>query len=438
MDKKKILYKLLCGVVIVALAVLLLTGLLGGNDKHYHKDALTGEDVTRIKVDAPTNLAYDGTINAEAWNEIFPHITASMNANATNDEIVDYLSQDPYLINIYEGFGFAKEYGSARGHAYTLDDVHHTARPHPLANCLTCKTPNFAKLVQDQGVGVYSMDFEEVYEQIKASGEVISCYTCHGNSAGNEGELRVTHNYVNEALGGNVATIDAATLSCGQCHIEYYFTPTDKETMMPYDSVEAMDPEAILAFYDSMVLPDGTVGFADWTQESTGARLLKAQHPEMETYLQGPHAADLNCADCHMEVKMNEDGTVYHSHELVSPLQSEAILSTCVRCHGDTNMVEKVHRIQDQVTARETEIGNKLSDLKDALAEANQNGSLDEETLNAVRKLYREAQWFFDFCYVENAEGAHNSSLANRCLDLAAEKITEATALLTAAAPVEG
>ena len=283
MDKKKILYKLLCGVVIVALAVLLLTGLLGGNDKHYHKDALTGEDVTRIKVDAPTNLAYDGTINAEAWNEIFPHITASMNANATNDEIVDYLSQDPYLINIYEGFGFAKEYGSARGHAYTLDDVHQTARPHPLANCLTCKTPNFAKLVQDQGVGVYSMDFEEVYEQIKASGEVISCYTCHGNSAGNEGELRVTHNYVNEALGGNVATIDAATLSCGQCHIEYYFTPTDKETMMPYDSVEAMDPEAILAFYDSMVLPDGTVGFADWTQESTGARLLKAQHPERET-----------------------------------------------------------------------------------------------------------------------------------------------------------
>lgn len=433
MEKKHVLYKLLCGAAVVALAVLLLCGVFSGHDSRYHKNALTGEDVTLSKTDAPDELAYDGTISAAAWEKIYPYITASMNDNAGNDEIVDYLAQDPYLVNIYEGFGFAKEYGSARGHSFTLEDVNHTARPHPMANCLTCKTPNFAKLVQDQGVGVYKMDFNEVYNQIQANGEAVSCFTCHGNSAGNEGELRVTHPYVNEALGSNVSTIHPATLSCGQCHIEYYFTPTDKETMMPYDSVEAMDPEAILAFYDNMVMPDGTIGFSDWTQESTGAKLLKAQHPEMETYLLGVHAADLSCADCHMEVKLADDGTVYHSHELVSPLDSEAILATCVRCHGDTNMVEKIHRIQDQVTARETEIGNKLSDLKDALAAANAAGSLDEDTLNAVRKLYREAQWFFDFCYVENAEGAHNSSLANRCLDLAAEKIAEATALLPAA-----
>ena len=64
---------------------------------------------------------------------------------------------------------------------------------------------------------------------------------------------------------------------------------------------------------------------------------------------------------------MLEDGTVYHSHEIVSPLESETILATCTACHGDTNMVEKVHRIQDQVTSRETDIGNKLSAFKDAL-----------------------------------------------------------------------
>lgn len=430
MDKKKTIYKLLCGVVIVALAVALLTGLLNRNDVRYAKSALTGEDVNVKKAEAPAAMAYDGTVNADAWAQIYPNITKTMNDNSRNKEIVSYLEQDPYLINIYEGYGFAKEYGSARGHAYTLDDVNHTARPHPMANCLTCKTPNFAKLVQDEGVGAYTMDFQEVYDKIKAQGEVISCFTCHGNSAGNGGELRVTHPYVNEALGGNVSTINPATLSCGQCHIEYYFTPAEKETMMPYDSVEAMDPEAILAYYDSMVLPDGTVGFADWTQESTGARMLKAQHPEMETYLLGQHASELSCADCHMEVKLEEDGTVYHSHELVSPLDSEAILGTCVRCHGDTNMIEKVHRIQDQVTARETEIGNKLSAFKDGLASANADGTLDEETLTEVRKLYREAQWFFDFCYVENAEGAHNSQLANRCLDLAAEKIEAGTALL--------
>ncbi|MBQ6146505.1 MAG: ammonia-forming cytochrome c nitrite reductase subunit c552, partial [Clostridia bacterium] len=54
-----------------------------------------------------------------------------MGDNKKNSYIVDYLDQDPYLKNIYEGFGFAKEYGSARGHEYTLEDVAKTARPHP-------------------------------------------------------------------------------------------------------------------------------------------------------------------------------------------------------------------------------------------------------------------------------------------------------------------
>ncbi|MBR6119740.1 MAG: ammonia-forming cytochrome c nitrite reductase subunit c552 [Oscillospiraceae bacterium] len=431
MDKKTIVWKLICGLVIVGVAVLLLSGVLNGNDVRYHTEALTREELTQLNAPAPEKQAYDGTINAAAWKEVFPYIADSMEANGKNDEIVDYLAQDPYLKNIYEGYGFAKEYGSARGHNYTLEDVHHTARPHATANCLTCKTPNFAKLVQDKGVEAYTYDFEEVWTQIHDQGEVVSCYTCHGNSAGNNGELRVTHTYVNKALGANVQSINPGTLSCGQCHIEYYFTPADKETMMPYNSVEAMTPEAILEYYDTMVLPDGTVGFADWTQESTGARMLKAQHPEMETYLLGKHAAEgLNCADCHMEIKLNEDGTVYHSHELVSPLDSPAILESCAKCHGDTNMTQMVHRIQDQITTRETETGNKLSAFKDALAAANQGGKLSEADLNAVRKLYREAQWFFDFCYVENSEGAHNSELANRCLDTAEAKIAEGMALL--------
>ena len=437
MDKKTIIWKVICGLVIVAVAVVLLSGVLNKSAVRYHTGALTREDLTPLSAAAPTQLAYDGSINAEAWKEVFPYIANSMDANKSNDEIVDYLEQDPYLKNLYEGYGFAKEYGSARGHNFTLEDVHNTARPHATANCLTCKTPNFNKKVAEEGVGVYTMDFETLWTEISEKGEAVSCYTCHGNSAGDKGELRVTHSYVNKALGDNLKTIDPATVSCGQCHIEYYFTPADKETMMPYDGVEAMTPEAILAYYDNMVLPDGSVGFADWTQESTGARMLKAQHPEMETFLQGKHAPEgMNCADCHMEIKLNDDGTVYHSHELVSPLASEALLQSCAKCHGDTNMVQFVHRIQDQVTTREREIGNKLSAFKDALAGANKAasegapGAKTEEELNEIRTFYREAQWFFDFDYVENAEGAHNSALANHCLDLAEEKIAAGMDLL--------
>ncbi len=430
MEKRNQAAKLLIGLVIVILAVLLLGGVVGGKNLVFRlrrTTPLTRDDISYKTVAAPAASSKDGTINAADWAAAYPEIVATMGDNKKNSYIVDYLDQDPYLKNIYEGFGFAKEYGSARGHEYCLEDVNHTARPHPLANCLTCKTPNFAKLVNDQGVSAYKIPFDEAMAMMEES---VSCYTCHGNEAGEKGKLVVTHSYVTKALGANAEKIDPATLSCGQCHIEYYFTPEDKETMMPYSSVEEMTPEAILAYYDNMVLPDGTVGFSDWPQESTGAKLLKAQHPEFETYLSGKHAKMLNCADCHMPLEETEKGTVYHSHLLVSPLENETLLKTCATCHGDTDMVSMVHGLQAKVTARETEVGNQLSDFKDALAAAVKAGEMGEEELAAVQKLYREAQWFFDFCYVENAEGAHNSELAYRCLDTAEQRINEGMALL--------
>ncbi len=432
MEKKNQVPKLVISLAVVLAFVLLFSGFPNGEKRYHLKDRsavgpLTRGDIQYIEADAPSPSGRDGTANADDWKTLYPYIVATMGDNSKNTYVGDYLKQDPYRVNIYEGYGFAKDYSSARGHNYTLTDVAKTERPHPMANCLTCKTPNFAKLVNDQGVSVYTMDFNEALALME---EDVSCYTCHGNDAGNKGQITITHSYVTKALGDNAAEIDPATLSCGQCHIEYYFTPADKETMMPYGSVAAMTPEAILAYYDNMILPDGTVGFSDWTQPGTGTKLLKAQHPEMETFLSGKHANELNCADCHMAIEMADDGTVYHSHELVSPLENKTLLSTCVRCHNDTDMVAYVRRLQANVTARETEVGNKLSALKDALTAAVSEGKMSEAELDAVRKLHREAQWFFDFCYVENAEGAHNSELAFRCLSTSEERINDAMALL--------
>ncbi|MBQ6386345.1 MAG: ammonia-forming cytochrome c nitrite reductase subunit c552 [Lachnospiraceae bacterium] len=412
---------------IAGLSFLALGGLPGGRGDVVYRLAdrskiapLTREDISYKEVPAPEATSRDGTVSAKDWEAEYPYITASMNANEENSYVTDYLEQDPYLVNIYEGYGFAKDYGSARGHNYDLEDVHNTERPHATANCLTCKTPNFTKLVNDIGTDAYSMDFEEVYAQME---EATSCYNCHGNEAGNRGELVVTHSYVNKALGDQMNAIDPAVLSCGQCHIEYYFQPDTKETTMPYSGVETMTPAAIYEYYES-------IGFSDWTQESTGAQMLKAQHPEMETFLQGKHAALLNCADCHMPIDVADDGTIYHSHKWVSPLENQDLLALCATCHGDTDMTEMVHNIQGRITARETEVGNKLSGLKDALAEANAAGTMPEAELDRVRALYREAQWYFDYCYVENSEGAHNSDLSMECLDTSAEKISEAMELL--------
>ena len=408
--------------VLAGALIIGVSGFAGKKELNYHLQnrgslgELSRADITYYQVEAPAATSNDGTISAKDWQEIYPDIAQSMWDNSKNEYYIDYLEEDPYLVNIYEGYGFAKDYGSARGHEYCLTDVAKTQRPHATANCLTCKTPNFAKLVNDQGVGVYSMDFEEVYAKME---ENVSCYTCHGNDAGNSGKLTVTHSYVDKALGDSKDTIDPAVLSCGQCHIEYYFQPDTKETTMPYHDVKSMSPEAILEYYNS-------IDFADWTQESTGAKMLKAQHPEMETFLSGKHASLLNCADCHMAIEMADDGSVYHSHELVSPLENKTILATCAQCHGDTDMVQFVHKLQDQITAREKEVGNELAEFNDALADAVSKGSKSEEELEELRQMYREAQWFFDFCYVENSEGAHNSSLARRCLDTSEEMIKTA------------
>ena len=384
-------------------------------------DGMTGATVTTDAVKAAVNdaLAQAGlpaaaqTEAPAAAKTASELIVDSYKATAENSYAVDYLEQDPYLVNIYEGFGFAKQYDSARGHEYSLEDLANTARPHPLANCLTCKTADFTKLVQEQGVNAYSLDFNEVMASMQES---IGCYNCHADKT-DTGELVVTHDYFTDKL--DMTGIDAATLSCGQCHIEYYFEPETKATTIPYTNKTEMTPEAMLEYYDS-------IDFADWTQPSTGAKLLKAQHPEMETYLNGSIHANfgLSCASCHME-KAEENGVAYTSHNLVSPLESQAILDSCAACHKDVDMAEKVHAIQEKVTARETEVGNQLSAFKDKLAEAVASGDYTEEELNELRTLYRHAQWFFDYVYVENSEGAHNSKLANSCLDTAAAKIEE-------------
>ena len=437
MEKRNQAAKLIIGAVVVIIAVLFLAGIVEGHEIKYKAGVLSREDIAYQQAEAPKATGADGTITANDWKAVYPDIVVSWENNRKNEEVVDYLELDPYLIEIYEGYGFAKDYGSARGHSYTLTDVEKTKRPHGMANCLTCKTPNFTKLVNDEGVEVYSRSFEEVYAQITGNGgETVSCYSCHGNNPGNgtqpKENLTVTHSYITKALGDNITTIDPGILACGQCHIEYYFDPATKETSMPHSSIEAMTPDATYDYYTA-------IGFSDWTQESTGAKMLKVQHPEMETVLLGQHAGELNCADCHMPVVENkETQNIYHSHTLVSPLNDKTLLESCLDCHKDLGiqdtdeMVTFVKNIQNRITAEETRVGNLLADFKSALAEANQNGTLREEDLDAVRELYRKAQWFFDYCYVENSEGAHNSELSSYCLYTAEELISQGMSLLKA------
>ncbi len=443
MEKRNQAAKLIVGAVVVIIAILSLVGIVAGRDIRYKPGPLSRSDIdyeSLKAVEVPKATSADGTITANDWakaSNVYKHIADSLHATAAYQEsnAEDYLKADPYLRTLYAEYGFYYDYKEARGHEFTMKDVLETERTHldelygkkpQKANCLTCKTPNFTKLVETTDGSAYGEDFREIHEKLTADGaESVSCYNCHGNTPNEwhkvdpdneksaETNLTVTHTYVTKALGDSVKKIDPGVLACGQCHIEYHFDDATAETTMPYHSVEEMSPEAMYAYYQQL-------GFSDWKHAETGAGMLKVQHPEMETFLSGKHAGSLSCADCHMEVVEDpEDHTVYHSHTLQSPLSSDALLKSCAECHGNTDMREYVRNIQTRITNSEKQTGEKLEAYTKALAEAVAANKLSEPVLKELREIQREAQWFFDFCYVENSEGAHNSDLAAHCLDLA-------------------
>ena len=366
-------------------------------------------------------------VKAADYETQFPLQYTSYMMNNENDEVVEYTETSPYIKTLYEGYGFAKSYGSARGHTYVITDISATGRPHKLANCYTCKTSSFTAEVLNKGDSAYAMAFDDFTDSIT---DDFGCFHCHGNDVAS-GKITITHGYLTNAIGDDLANVKAATLSCGQCHTEYYFDPETKATTLSYHGLATMNPDDMLAYENSIVDAEGNM-FADWVDEDTGVRKLKVQHPEFETYLGegSPHAKmNFTCADCHMPEETAEDGTAYTSHYWQSPLDSQDLLdNNCSKCHKD--LAAEVKEIQEKTTAREDEIGNALAKFDADLAAAIAEEKLSEEDLESIRLLSRNAQWYWDFIYVENSEGVHNPTLTTYCLDKAQELLDEAYKLL--------
>ena len=368
-------------------------------------------------VDAAALLEEAAVIPADEWAETYPNEYETWSLNSENAETVDYLEEYPYLNTLYAGNAFSKDYLSARGHAYTLEDVSATLRAPALANCLSCKTPTMNALISSGEVGVYALPFEDV---LALSEESVGCYSCHANS-GNQ--LVVTNTFLNDGVGDDVDSIDPSMLACGQCHNEYYFDPDTKATMLPHDSIESMSPDAILAYYDE-------IGFSDYTDPQTGVEFIKVQHPELETVMgEGFKMVGYTCADCHMGTATDDEGNEYTSHYFTSPLDNAELLeNNCSACHED--LAAEVEAIQTAAEERTNEIGYKLETLTNELAAALEAGSVSDEDFATIAQLDREAMFYWDFVFVENSEGTHNSALTNDCLDKAEERVDEALAML--------
>lgn len=74
--------------------------------------------------------------------------------------------------------------------------------------------------------------------------------------------------------------------------MEYYFAGDLKQVTFPWDNGITVD--AMEKYYDD-------IGFVDWTHAVSKAPMLKAQHPDYETWMLGVHGKNgVTCIDCHM------------------------------------------------------------------------------------------------------------------------------------------
>ena len=341
---------------------------------------------------------------------------------------MDYLEMYPFLEVAYAGFPFSESYYRSRGHAYALEDVLETGRLPDLDErpgaCLSCKSTDVVTGIEEHGDDFYSMPFSEVVGE-----NTIGCLDCHDHE---DASVKVQRDYVEEGLAhGSFERLDPESddLTCAQCHINYHFDPEDAKVTPPWS--EGMTVEAQLAHYDETERVND-----EWEHEITGALVGKVQHPEYETYYEGlesnPHQEmGLSCVDCHMPEQESEEGEEYDSHLWTSPLTH--VEDSCMDCHsnwGEEGVVERAEAVQSEVYEKQNRLGEELAEFIEAVGEAREEDDLTDEELEEIQEIHREAQFYWDYVWVENSNGFHNWPEANRILDNAEELINEGMELV--------
>lgn len=215
---------------------------------------------------------------------------------------------------------------------------------------------------------------------------------------------------------------------CGQCHVEYYCGP--RETLL-FPWGKGLRVDDIEAFWDEHKFPDGEP-FYDWQHAITGARVLKAQHPEFETWSQGVHArSGVACADCHMPYE-RQGALKVSDHWVRSPLLM--VNRACQVCHPypEDELKARVETIQARTAKQIQQAGNALTDMITAIVQAKQAGVANQQ-LAPILKLQRKGQWRLDFVYAENSMGFHADQETARTLGESIDFMRQAQALAIAA-----
>lgn len=378
----------------------------------------------------------------EAKNETFAASHAdqyqSWKKTSEQSDRVDALGEDPRLVILWAGYPFAKDYNKPRGHAYAMTDIRETLRtgapktaedgPLPMA-CWSCKSPDVARVIAEQGEAAYFHG-----KWARGGPEIVNdlgCADCHNTSsadfAAGKPALTLSRPYAAramEAIGkpfDKAGRFDQQSMVCGQCHVEYYFDGKDKAVKFPWDKGTTVDQMEV--YYD-------TIDFSDWTNPLSKTPLLKAQHPEYETWSAGIHGKNnVTCIDCHMPKVQNAQGKIYTDHKIGNPFDN--FDQTCKNCHTQDKA-----SLQDVVAKRKQDITEIKVKVEDQLvhahfeAKAAWDAGATEAEMKPILLNIRHAQWRWDFAIASHGIHMHAPDVALRVLGTALDQAAQARAQL--------
>lgn len=368
------------------------------------------------------------------FQENHPDQYKSWKATSESEEITDALAEDPNMVVLWGGYGFAKEYNKARGHFYAVEDVRNILRtggptdensgPMPMA-CWSCKSPDVARVIDERGEEGY---FKGKWARLGAEiVNPIGCSDCHNTASeefkNGEPALALTRPHVKRAFDAinmpfeEQSRLDKQASVCGQCHVEYYFPKPLNSVKFPWDQGTSVD--AMEKYYDE-------IGFKDWTHKISKAPMLKAQHPGYETWREGIHGKNnITCVDCHMPKVTNEDGTVFTDHKVGNPF--DRFEDTCAQCHTQTK-----DQLRGIVSTRKAQVLKmKLTAEKQIVAAHFEAGAAwdagaTEAEMKDILQDIRHAQWRWDYAIASHGVHMHAPEVALEILGTAVDRAADA------------
>ncbi|HOE18294.1 MAG TPA: ammonia-forming cytochrome c nitrite reductase subunit c552 [Syntrophorhabdaceae bacterium] len=339
---------------------------------------------------------------------------------------IQHSIRQPEILTNFKGMAFGKDYAEDRGHPYALTDLKETQRitPKSPGACMTCKTVHLIDIYKEMGWSYAKTPLGDLFPRMKHS---IVCGNCHDPATM---DLRVANPAFIEAMQRRGVDIKRATREemrsyvCGQCHVEYYFEPETSIVIFPWD--KGLHPEQMYAYYGD--IPKGFAG--DWLHPDSQVQMLKAQHPDFETWIGGTHGkAGISCVDCHMPY-VRESGKKYTSHWVTSPMKH--IETSCRPCHSQTPewLMDNVKTTQNNTWQLQHTAGKTVAKAHEVIGKVRLLPNISRSDLDKARELLRKAQWYWDFVAAESSMGFHNPSqvmnVLGQSIDLAHQAIAAA------------